>query len=219
VTATACWSEADQARCRCGSPLTQVTKQCPRRHGFPLLRGGYVPRRLLTVEELEQRSLPVCAADEIEAACARGGQPRQGRRRIGGERWGSQHEQLRLPVGDSDLAGESILEAKESDAAAFLEEGRGQHLQRILPERAALTDDHVQEYALQAATAKASDSRSANWSGETRQPEALPLDKLAAIDDDAIADWFEDDVLQDQAHREKDEIVQLVRALSRGDAG
>ena len=82
----------------CGSPLTPVTKQCPKRHAFALLRAGYVPRHLLTVEELEQRSLPLCAAAEIEAACARRGEPRRGPKRVERDRRGSQHEQLRLPV-------------------------------------------------------------------------------------------------------------------------
>jgi hypothetical protein len=123
-----------------------------------------------------------------------------------------------LHVGDFDPSGESIFEAMVADVSAFLEEDRLLHLQRIIPQRVALTAEQVEEYELQTAPPKASDSRSASWTGETCQLEALAPDELAVIVDDTISDWFDIDTLEQQVRRESAEVDQLIRALPRGDS-
>lgn len=83
------------------------------------------------------------------------------------------HPTVLLHVGDHDPSGESIFEAMAADAAAFLREDRIIATQTITAVRVALTTDQVTAYKLPTAPAKATDSRTAKWHGETCQLEAL----------------------------------------------
>lgn len=121
-----------------------------------------------------------------------------------------------LHVGDFDPSGESIFESMSEDARRFvlmtthsLDVRGNDQLARmmgldpdetqqlgdllrdrreidLLPERVALTAEQVEEHDLETAPPKRSDSRSANWIGDTCQLEAMPPDVLAATVRDAI---------------------------------
>jgi hypothetical protein len=123
-----------------------------------------------------------------------------------------------LHVGDYDPSGEAIFESMAADAAAFLEEDRLLHLQQIFPVRVALTATQVTEYDLPTVPAKPSDSRSASWSGDTCQLEALAPDVLAEVVREEILARFDAAKLQAQVEREAADRVELLRALPRGKA-
>ena len=112
-----------------------------------------------------------------------------------------------LHVGDFDPSGESIFESLTKDARAFLVQERHWRFKdvvdpekpgklsyplmdesgpTIIPVRVALTEEQVEEYEVETAPPKASDSRSRNWFGETAQAEALRPDQLASILEEAI---------------------------------
>ncbi len=123
-----------------------------------------------------------------------------------------------LHVGDYDPSGESIFSSIASDAAAFVEADRIINTLHIVPIRIALTAEQVIEYQLPTAPAKASDSRSGNWTGGTCQLEALAPDELAMIIATEIESLFAIDVLERQILREHDDVNGLLRALPRGQA-
>jgi hypothetical protein len=123
-----------------------------------------------------------------------------------------------LHVGDFDPSGESIFQAMAEDAQAFLREDRLLALQELHPFRVALTAEQVDEYDLPTSPAKASDSRSAAWTGGTCQLEALAPDQLANLVEDAILAWFDEDTLQRQVDREHDDRDELLRQLPQGEA-
>jgi hypothetical protein len=123
-----------------------------------------------------------------------------------------------LHLGDWDPSGESIFEAA-TDAAAFVEADRVIQPQRIIAQRVALTAEQVAAYGLPTAPPKRSDSRSAKWSGETCQLEALAPDDLARIVERSIRRLVDQDVLRAEITLEDDDPTQLLLALPRGDAG
>lgn len=123
-----------------------------------------------------------------------------------------------LHVGDFDPSGESIFDAMARDAQAFLEEDKIIASQEIIPVRVALTADQVADFELPTSPAKESDSRSARWSGETCQLEALAPDELALILESEITSWFDDDIFETQIISEEDDRVSLLRALPKGEA-
>jgi hypothetical protein len=86
-----------------------------------------------------------------------------------------------LHVGDFDPSGESIFESMAEDAAAFVEADRAIGTQLIVAERVALIGEQVKQYELPTAPAKATDSRSKRWEGETCQLEALWRDPLSSV--------------------------------------
>ena len=128
-------------------------------------------------------------------------------------------------VGDYDPSGESIFTSITQDARAFLRQKRvwdqpdlaeerdgKSYLPRsfdegadIIPVRVALTEEQVEQYEVETAPPKPSDSRSASWYGETAQAEALPPDLLANILTDAIEEKL--DLEQWETIREEERIV------------
>lgn len=121
-----------------------------------------------------------------------------------------------LHVGDFDPSGESIFEAMATDAQAFLEEDRTIASTSIIPVRVALTGDQVFGYGLATTPAKASDSRSQRWSGETCQLEALAPDALAEIIEDTILAWIDTSRLEQEIEHEEADRAALVLALGPG---
>ena len=121
-----------------------------------------------------------------------------------------------LHVGDYDPSGESIFEAMTTDAQAFLEEDRLLASQEIIPVRVALTAEQVARHGLPTAPAKASDSRSRRWDGETCQLEALAPSDLARIVRGAIVAYLDEDVLDHQLHQEQQDRIARQRALPAG---
>lgn len=86
-----------------------------------------------------------------------------------------------LHLGDFDPSGVSIFDSVAEDVTAFVMEDRPHGLVKVEFERIALTAEQVESYDLDTAPAKASDSRSQGWKGETCQLEALPPDIIAGI--------------------------------------
>jgi hypothetical protein len=125
-----------------------------------------------------------------------------------------------LHLGDFDPSGESIYEVIRDDVRAFLESDiphvdPGEFVFR----RVALTPELIDDYQLPMSPAKASDTRSKRWAGETCQLEALPPDALASVLRAEIEEhWLDPDLLA--ADREKEETAQrsILRALPGGTA-
>lgn len=126
-----------------------------------------------------------------------------------------------LHVGDFDPSGLSIYESHVKDVRMFVRQivsyrfdNEGKNIDRLtkvdvkrdadfIPKRVVLTDDQVQEYGLDTAPPKSSDTRSANWPYDyTAQAEALPPDILANIVREAIEDQLDMAVLNVELARE-----------------
>jgi hypothetical protein len=121
-----------------------------------------------------------------------------------------------LHVGDFDPSGESIFESMAEDAAAFVEADRVIHTLGIEAVRVALTAGQLKHYELPTAPAKATDSRSKRWEGETCQLEALDPSTLASVVDAAITEWLDEDTFDEELDREREDRAELL-ALPRGD--
>ncbi len=95
-----------------------------------------------------------------------------------------------LHLGDYGPSGESVFsQGLVEDIYAFLEEDIPHHDpdEVAIFERVAMLEDHADEYGLETAPPKESDSRTAGWKGsETCQLEALPPDLLEALLVEAI---------------------------------
>lgn len=78
-------------------------------------------------------------------------------------------------------------------------------VQDLRPVRVALTEEQVDEYELPTAPPKATDTRSASWSGETCQLEALPPDVLADVIEEAIRDVLDYERLEAMWEIEREE--------------
>ena len=78
----------------------------------------------------------------------------------------------------------------------------------------ALRPEHAEEYDLDTAPPKASDSHSFNWTGvETAQLEALPPDVLAQLLVEAIERHIDMDVHEKYVEREEEEKQRITKAL------
>lgn len=123
-----------------------------------------------------------------------------------------------LHVGDFDPSGESIFESMSHDAWSFLhgEPGRDENTD-LIPERVALTADQVNEYDLPTAPPKSSDTRSANWYGETCQCEALPPDLLAEIVREAVEAHIDQEILEEVVAHETEERELILAHLDEFD--
>jgi hypothetical protein len=116
-----------------------------------------------------------------------------------------------LHVGDYDPSGESIFTSMTDDITSFL---YGHHCyDQFTPVRVALTQEQVDEHDLPTAPPKRSDSRSANWYGETTQAEALPPDLLAQIIQDAVREYIDEDVLAETLDQEATDVREIDRVL------
>jgi hypothetical protein len=79
--------------------------------------------------------------------------------------------------------------------------------------RVALSEEQVDEYGIETAPPKPSDSRSKTWAGETAQAEALPPDLLARILTDAIEAELDMDLYEETVSREAGIREELLGAL------
>lgn len=130
---------------------------------------------------------------------------------------GREQPTVLLHVGDFDPSGESIFTSMCQDIGSFVAskvggyvypDGRaedGDERPIFIPQRVALTADQVDEYDLPTAPPKSSDSRSANWIGETTQAEAMPPDLLAEVVTDAVKGWWDQDAYDELKERETTE--------------
>jgi hypothetical protein len=125
-----------------------------------------------------------------------------------------------LHVGDFDPSGESIFTSMCQDIGKFVVETEGGSWRSdtgetllhednngpdFRPRRVALTAEQVEQYDLPTAPPKPSDSRSANWIGETTQAEAMPPDLLESVVVEACEEWFDQDIYSDLKKRETEE--------------
>jgi hypothetical protein len=118
-----------------------------------------------------------------------------------------------MHLGDYDPSGESIFEAMSEDVLAFVAGKLGSWADaenQFRPVRVALTREQVIEYDLPTAPPKRSDTRSANWTGQTCQAEAMDPQTLADTLREAIEEQLDlqvrDRVLEEE-QRERDELV------------
>ena len=118
-----------------------------------------------------------------------------------------------LHLGDYDPSGESIFRSVAEDVTAFVSADRPNALVEVEFRRVALTREQVARYRLPTAPAKATDSRSKAWSGETCQLEALSPSQIAAILDEAIVGLIDTDRLDDDEKAEAAERADLTRLL------
>jgi hypothetical protein len=119
-----------------------------------------------------------------------------------------------LHLGDFDPSGQSIFDAVAEDVEAFVEADKpwgdvGVHFERV-----ALTAEQVQDYNLPTAPAKASDSRSKAWSGETCQLEALTPTQIADLLAAAIDRWVAPARMILDRRAETEERTRLTRLLA-----
>jgi len=141
-----------------------------------------------------------------------------------------------LHVGDHDPSGVSIYESLIEDARAFLIQKRtwagslkddpdgnlyydemDASGPTIRPVRVALTAAQVEEYGIETAPPKRSDSRSASWEGETAQAEALPPDLLERLVKEAIEAELDMDRLREEIGKEDEDREQIRAILDRRD--
>lgn len=102
-----------------------------------------------------------------------------------------------LHVGDYDPSGESIFTSMTEDVLMFVAGHIGADARDAFrAHRVALTEDQVVAYDLPTAPPKYSDTRTANWDGETCQAEALPPDLLAQIVTEAVSEHVDTDILE-----------------------
>jgi len=123
-----------------------------------------------------------------------------------------------IHLGDFDPSGVSIFESMTEDVRAFVR-GDVSHLppERVVVfERAALTQAQVEAFDLETAPPKKTDSRSASWSGETCQLEALTPEQLARIVDGTIKSYLDLDAYAEDLEEEVTSRRNIVRALPGG---
>lgn len=124
-----------------------------------------------------------------------------------------------LHIGDFDPSGDSIFQVIEEDVGAFI---WGMDVsdpeEHFIPYRLAVREEHIQEYNLETAPPKRSDSRSARWEQEkaenTAQAEAFPPDVLATLLKEYIEGITDFDILDRTKTQEGNESHRLVN-LSR----
>lgn len=125
-----------------------------------------------------------------------------------------------LHVGDYDPSGESIFYSMSQDIGAFVTDTLGGEWYphtgetRINPDddgpdfrpvRVALTGEQADEWDLETAPPKASDSRSANWAGgETVQVQAMSEDQMEEVVTAAIEERLDMDALRGLRRRSHD---------------
>jgi len=122
-----------------------------------------------------------------------------------------------LHLGDYDPSGESIFnDGLVEDIHAFLDRDVPHKFPEEVAifERVALRPEHGDEYDLDPAPPKASDSRTKNWSGtETYQLEALPPDELASLLTDAMERHIDTEIYEQDLEKEEEEAQRITKAL------
>ncbi len=112
-----------------------------------------------------------------------------------------------LHVGDYDPSGVCIYDSLAADVEAF--SGGDGYFERV-----ALLPEHIEKYSLPTAPAKANDKRGNNVK-QTCQLEALPPDVLAALVDDAIRQYYDLSVLENDLVEEQQECMDLLQRLEQ----
>lgn len=107
-----------------------------------------------------------------------------------------------LHIGDYDPSGVSIYNSMDDDVASFLM-GYGK-FGKFTAVRVALTEDQVYDLGIPTAPPKHSDTRSANWDGETAQCEAIPPDVLTQMTKDAVHKFIDQDALSEREAEEEE---------------
>lgn len=120
-----------------------------------------------------------------------------------------------MHVGDYDPSGESIFESMTEDIGAFVEDELGYGTEYFRPVRVALTLEQVEEYGLPTAPPKRSDTRSASWTGETCQAEAMDPSTLADVVREAIEAELDLELRQEIIEEERRERAGLVAEVQR----
>ena len=118
-----------------------------------------------------------------------------------------------LHLGDYDPSGESIFDAVAVDVAAFVATDRLSADIDVRFERVGLTRRQAEEYGLPTAPAKATDSRSKSWTGETCQLEALTPAQIADELHDAIGRYIAPVQMIRDRHAEEMERIRLTALL------
>jgi hypothetical protein len=138
-----------------------------------------------------------------------------------------------LHLGDYDPSGVSIFTSMSQDIGKMVVQIRGGDWNPgtgetflspdddgpdFRPKRIGLTPELIERYNLQSAPPKASDSRSANWEGETVQLEAMSPTQIRELLTESVEEWIDFDLrskLIDQNARERevigDRVVKAVR--------
>ncbi len=106
-----------------------------------------------------------------------------------------------INFGDYDPSGESIFDSFKQDVEMFVAQLTGTW-ERVEFRRVALTEDQVEDMGIPTAPPKYTDSRSANWVGDTAQLEAIPPDELAQLAVDSVLPEIDDSILETDKERE-----------------
>lgn len=118
-----------------------------------------------------------------------------------------------LHVGDHDPSGVALFQAAAEDVAMLVDDLGGFALPTF--ERVAVRPEHVDEYELETAPAKAHDKRGAWQGGGTVQAEALAPDLLAGLVRAAVERYVERETFEAVLDVERDERAALVEQLER----
>lgn len=135
-----------------------------------------------------------------------------------------------LSVGDYDPSGVAIYDALRDDAQHFYAHERAlkdgldryrlsDYTEEFVFERIALTEDQVYDLGVETAPPKASDSRTANWEGQTAQAEALEPPVLQEIVTGAVerfTDMEQMAAVEEKAGGEREEIRAELREYIDG---
>lgn len=117
-----------------------------------------------------------------------------------------------LHIGDFDPSGDSIFQVIEEDVGTFVWEMANDEW--FQPRRLAVRPEHVQEYSLETAPPKGSDSRSPKWEREnaedTAQAEAFAPDVLSDLLKRSIEEYLDFDKLERTEAQEQHESHKLV---------
>jgi hypothetical protein len=117
-----------------------------------------------------------------------------------------------LHIGDYDPSGDSIFQVIEEDVGAFVEDMVDDDW--FFPHRLAVREEHVQEYGLETAPPKGSDSRSPKWELEnnewTAQAEAFAPDVLHGLLKEEIETYTDFEILERTEAQESKESDRLV---------
>lgn len=136
-----------------------------------------------------------------------------------------------LHIGDYDPSGESIFKSMSQDVGAFVSDDLGctwdpdtgqtyygddmgdSDVCDFRPIRVALTGEQAEEWGLETAPPKKTDSRSRNWIGDTVQVQAMTEEQMRNTVIEKIDEFFDHDVrtaIIEQENQEREEMAPLV---------
>ncbi len=111
-------------------------------------------------------------------------------------------QSVMINFGDYDPSGESIFDSFRQDVEMFVAQ-LTRAWDRVEFRRVALTQEQVDDMGIPTAPPKSTDSRSANWVGDTAQLEAIPPDQLAQLAIDSVLEEIDLDILEEDKEREE----------------